>query len=274
MKLLSYGKAITIIFMLNILEVSVLLADSQKSLQNSNKEGVRIATRSDHSDHGFGDSKVRLTMVLRNSKGAETERRMLIETLEKPDDSIGDRSLIVFESPADVSNTALLSHTRILEPDDQWLFLPALKRTKRISSVNKSGPFMGSEFAFEDLTSEELNKFEYAYLRTEPCHDNVCDVVERTPRYEHSGYKRQIAWIDQSVYQLRKVEYYNQRNELVKVLGIEDYRQYQGKYWRAHKYSMVNMETEKSTDLIYDDYQFQIGLNKRDFEKPALRRFR
>jgi len=254
--------------------MSVARTDVQSTEQDASNKGFAIAARSDRSDMGFGDSKVRLEMILRSPAGSETSRRMFIQTLEISDENLGDRSLIVFKSPSDVSGAVLLSHAKILEPDDQWLFLPALKRTKRISSSNKSGPFVGSEFAFEDLTSEEVNKFAYKYLLSEPCGDEICDVVERIPRYEHSGYKKQIAWFDQAIYQLRKVEFYDYRDELIKVLTVGGYRQYLNKYWRAHKYSMVNIKTKKSTDLIYDDYEFKTGLSKRDFDKVALRRSR
>ena len=129
------------------------------------------------------------------------------------DENIGDRSLVVFDSPRDIKGTALLSHAQILDPDDQWLFLPALKRVKRISSTNKSGPFVGSEFAFEDFTATELNKYSYKWLRSEACGEMTCDVVERYPRYENSGYTKQIAWIDQSVYQVRQLDFYDRKHE-------------------------------------------------------------
>ena len=74
---------------------------------------------------------------------------------------------MVFRTPRDIEGTALLSHAQILEPDNQWLYLPALKRVKRISSANKSGPFVGSEFAFEDFTALELNKYDYVWLSEE-----------------------------------------------------------------------------------------------------------
>lgn len=274
MKQFGLQKGVVVALVIGVSVISVALAESQGTEQNANNKGFSVAARSDRSDMGFGDSKVRLVMILRNPAGTESRRKMFVQTLEMANENLGDRSLIIFDSPADVSGTALLSHARILEPDDQWLFLPALKRTKRISSVNRSGPFVGSEFAFEDLTSEELNKFTYKYLRSEPCGDKVCDVVERIPRYEHSGYKQQIAWFDQAIYQVRKVEFYDRRNELIKVLTVEDYRQYLNRYWRAHRYSMVNMKTKKSTDLIYDDYDFKTGLSKRDFDKFALSRSR
>ncbi len=241
---------------------------------DASKKGYEIAARSDHTDKGFNNSQVTLTMVLRNAQGQETSRSLNIATLETNDQELGDKSLIVFDSPADIDGTALLSHAKILDPDDQWLFLPSLKRIKRISSANKSGPFVGSEFAFEDFTALELNKYDYRYLREEPCADLQCDVLERYPRYENSGYTKQISWIDQTDYQVRKVEFYDRRGDLLKTLTFTDYRQYEQQYWRPHTMQMVNHKTKKSTDLVYSDYTFKTDLISRDFVKNALLRIR
>lgn len=237
------------------------------------KKGFEVEARADRSDRGFGDSEVELKMVLKNSAGQETTRTLEITTLEMPDENVGDKSLVVFKTPKDIDGTALLSHAKIIEPDDQWLFLPALKRVKRISSANKSGPFVGSEFAFEDFTALELNKYSYLWLREEACGELKCDVVERRPRYENSGYTRQVAWIDQKIYQIRKVEFYNRRDDLLKTLTINDFKQY-GKVWRAQKLSMVNHQTNKSTDMLYGDYRFGLGLSDNDFVKSRLSRVR
>ena len=235
--------------------------------------GFDIAARSDRSDAGFGDSEVELTMVLRNAAGQETQRSLKILTLEKPDETVGDKSLVVFDTPRDIEGTALLSHAQILEPDNQWLYLPALKRVKRISSANKSGPFVGSEFAFEDFTSLELNKFEYAYVGEESCDGFVCDVVERLPVYENSGYTRQVAYIDQTHFQVRKVEFFDRRGDLLKVLSFSDYRDYDG-IWRAHRLNMINVQTNKETDLVYGDFTFDVGLKDGDFVQGRLARLR
>ena len=178
---------------------SVFLAPAYAGAADT--KGYEIAARSDRSDAGFGDAVVELKMVLRNAAGKETTRELSLRTLERPDEQVGDKSLIVFSNPPDIGGTALLSYAKILEADDQWLYLPALKRVKRISSANKSGPFVGSEFAFEDFTSQELNKYAYKYLRSEACGEFHCDVVERFPRYKNSGYSKQIGWVDQADYQ-------------------------------------------------------------------------
>jgi outer membrane lipoprotein-sorting protein len=237
-------------------------------------KGFQIAARSDRSDVGFGDTVVDLKMVLRNATGKETIRELSLKTLEKSNEGVGDKSLIIFESPLDISGTALLSHAKILKADDQWLYMPGLKRVKRISSKNKSGPFVGSEFAFEDFTGQELNKYNYRFLRSESCGELNCDVIERYPLYENSGYAKQVGWIDQVDYQVRKIEFYNRRGDLLKTLKLNQYRQYGKKYWRPHQLEMVNHMTKKSTDLIYSEFKFDNGIDKRDFENNVLKRIR
>ena len=256
-----------------LLTFAVILAD-RADAATPDEKGFEIAARSDRTDVGFAESEVELKMVLRNAAGQEATRSLRISTLEKPDESVGDKSLVFFNTPRDIEGTALLSHAKILDPDDQWLYLPALKRVKRISSSNKSGPFVGSEFAFEDFTAIELNKFEYTFIGVEECDDLQCDVLERLPRYENSGYTKQIAWVDQTDFQIRKVEFYDRRGDLLKVLELKDYRFYDNGVWRAHMLSMSNVQTKKNTDLVYEDFKFGSGLTEDDFVKGRLSRLR
>ena len=237
------------------------------------QRGYDVAARTDRTDFGFTDSAVEATMVLRNAAGQETSRRLSFRKLEKVDESVGDKSLVIFRSPKDVEGTALLSHAQILDPDDQWLFLPALKRVKRISSANKSGPFVGSEFAFEDFTLTELNKFTYAYVGEDTYEGMTVDVVDRFPRYEKSGYTRQRVYVDRDIYQPRKLEFFDRRGEPLKTLILSDYREYDG-VWRAHTLAMTNEQSGKSTDLTYGDFALKKGLGVRDFSKGVLRRLR
>jgi hypothetical protein len=269
---MNYSKALNALATLSL--VVVLGAAPAVSQAGSDvQKGFDIAARSDRSDLGFGDSRASAKMVLRNAAGQESTRDLSFRTLEKESEEVGDKTLVIFDSPRDVRGTALLSHAQILEPDDQWLFLPALKRVKRISSANKSGPFVGSEFAFEDFTTTELGKFTYKFLREEEVADVNMDVVERIPQYKNSGYTKQITWIDQDVFQGRKLEFYDRKGDLLKTLMLKDYRKYGG-VWRAQTLSMVNHQNGKSTDLVYGDYEFKTGLAERDFVKGVLERTR
>ena len=119
--------------------------------QDAEQRGLEIAEEADARNTGWNDSVVDLTMTLRNKNGDESVREMRSRALEVEDD--GDKSMIIFDQPRDVRGTALLTYSHKTGDDDQWLYLPALKRVKRIASSNKSGPFMGSEFAAAKLSS-------------------------------------------------------------------------------------------------------------------------
>lgn len=238
---------------------------------SSSEQGYAVAKASDLSDAGFKDSRVKLQMVLRNSAGQEVSRNLILNTLEKESDDSGDKTLVVFSSPADVRNTALLNHPHIDNPDDQWLYLPAIKRVKRISTSNKSGPFVGSEFSFEDFTSQELNKYTYDYLRRDTLEGTTVDVIVRVPRDSSSGYSKQIVYVDISNSQPVKVEFFDRKQALLKTLALQGYRQTQG-IWRSYHQQMVNHQTGKSTDLIMSNYEFGVGFKPADFDSSALKR--
>jgi outer membrane lipoprotein-sorting protein len=236
------------------------------------QRGLEIATEAERRDSGFHDSTASMKMLLRNKQGQESTRDIRVRTLEQVDD--GDKSLTIFDQPADVKGTAFLSFTHKTGPDDQWLYLPALKRVKRISSRNKSGPFMGSEFAYEDISSQELEKYTYKYLRDEMFQGMDCFVIERDPVDEYSGYTRQVVWIDKAEYRPQQIVYYDRKNAKLKTLVFSDYRQYLDTYWRAHVMEMENHQTGKSTRLTWSDYRFQTGLTERDFNRNNLDRVR
>ncbi|HDZ78452.1 MAG TPA: outer membrane lipoprotein-sorting protein, partial [Gammaproteobacteria bacterium] len=236
------------------------------------EKGLNIAQKADELDTGWGDQKQSLVMILRNKHGQESRRQIRGRELEVTGD--GDKSIIIFDTPADIKGTAFLSFTHVNKPDDQWLYLPALRRVKRIASKNKSGPFMGSEFAFEDMSSQEVDKYTYKWLRDEKLDGKDVYVIERVPVDKYSGYTRQIVWGDKTIYQPLKVEFYDRKNSLLKTLTLTGYKQYLNKYWRADRMQMVNHQNGKSTLLIFSDYSFNNGYTDRDFDRNSLKRAR
>ena len=234
--------------------------------------GLQIARETDRRAQGFGNFTASQSMVLRNKQGKESRRALRVKVLEVEGD--GDKSLFVFDEPRDVEGTAFLIHAHKVEADDQWLYLPALKRVKRISSSNRSGSFMGSEFSYEDLGAQELEKYTYRYLRDEPCGALTCTVCERVPKDKKSGYSRQLIWQDKDELRIWKVEYYDRKNAHLKTLTTSNYEQYLGRYWQAGEMVMVNHLTGKSTDLSWTDYQFGADLDERDFTQTGLKRVR
>ena len=236
------------------------------------EKGLAIAKEADSRDSGFVDHTNDEVMILRNKQGQESRREIRSKPLEVDDD--GDKSLTIFDEPRDVKGTALLSFTHKVGPDDQWLYLPALKRVKRIASDNKSGPFMGSEFAYEDITSQEVDKYTYKFLRDDTLDGMDVFVFERYPKDEKSGYTRQIIWLDKEHYKERRIEYYDRKDSLLKTLVFKDYNLHKDKFWRAHDMYMENHQTGKSTRLLQTNYEFDVGLTDRDFDKNSLKRAR
>lgn len=239
---------------------------------SAEQKGLEIITEVDKRDTGFGDTKATLKMRLTNRVGEESIRSLKLNTLEVIGE--GDKSLTIFDNPRDIKGTAFLSFTHALVPDEQWLYLPALKRVKRISSSNKSGPFLGSEYAFEDLTSFEVAKYSYQYIKDEVVDAIDCFVIELTPKYKHSGYTRELAWIDKERYIVTKIEYYDRKDSLLKTQLFKNYKQYLNQYWRADEQIMTNHQNGKATVLLWEDYQFKVGLTDRNFDKNTLKRAR
>ncbi len=224
--------------------------------QTAEEKGLAIVQEADARDTGWIDSKANMQMILTNKQGQKSERSIKIVSQEVIGD--GDKSLSIFNSPKDIKGTAFLSYTHSLKPDDQWLYLPALKRVKRIASANKSGPFVGSEFAYEDLTSQEVEKYTYKWLKDEEIDGKNHFVVEAYPAYENSGYTRQVVWIDSQMYQAVKIDFNDRKNTLLKTLVSSDWSQYLSKYWRPGRMLMTNHQTEKAPNYCGRTTNFRL----------------
>ena len=236
-------------------------------------QGLAIFEEKDRRESGYRDLQVDLEMVLRDRRGSEARRELSISQLEMADD--GDRLLVVFDTPKPIRGTALLSYSHVEGPDDQWLYLPAQSRVKKIASRNKSGPFLSSEFAYEDLALQEVEKFDYRLLGREACGDAQCLRVERIPRDEFSGYSRQEVLLHEPTLRVERIDYYDRHGRPLKVLTNEGYRLHEDRYWKPQRMFMENLQTGKTTELLWREYQFANGLQAdRDFSTNSLMRAR
>jgi len=238
----------------------------------SANKGLEIAILSDKNNDGFIDSSSMMTMNLINKRGDVVTRKLRFKSLEVPTD--GDKSIAIFESPRDVKGVAILSYAHKVEADDQWLYLPALKRVKRIASKNKSGPFLGSEFSFEDFSFQEVEKYEYLYLEEEIYLNNPCYVIERKPLDPYSGYTKQLVWIDKENYLVQKIHHFDRKSFHLKTQLFKDYRKYEGFFWQPHEIEMINHQNGKKSILIFDDVKLKNGFTDRDFSQNSLKRSR
>ncbi len=239
---------------------------------SAEEAGLRIAVEARQREKGFGNFTATVTMTLRNKKGRESQRELRLKIIEVADS--GDRTLMVFDNPKDVRGTAFLVHAHKDQQDQQWLYLPALKRVKRINAANQSGSFLGSEFAYEDLATVEVEKFSHRYLGDETCGANTCYAVERIPVSKSSGYSRQVVWFDQEQLRAMQVDYFDRRDKHLKTMTLEDYELHLERFWRASRVTMKNHLTGKSTFMLWSGYDFGTDLKPSDFTKTALKQVR
>ncbi len=244
--------------------IPILVAANLFAISN-----LEVAQKGDAVMNGYEDSVSEMQMILINASGQKRVRDMKIKVLERDG---GDKSLMEFLSPSDVKGTKFLSYEHANKDDDQWLYLPALKRVKRIASRNKSGSFMGSEFSYEDLTAFNIDKYDYKGEAKEMVVEGkkMYQTV-RIPNSKNSGYTKQVALVDSQTFLTMKVDYYDRKKELLKSAMFSDYKQLSG-IWRIGTITMINHQNDKKTTLIWKNETIKNGLKERDFHKRVLKK--
>ncbi len=237
-------------------------------------KGQSIVDEAERRGEGYGDMSAELEMIIRNARGAEARRELEVRSLETED---GARSLTVVQAPKDVRGTALLTHTYDQKDDEQWVYFPAVKRVKRIAARGKSGPFMGSEFSYEDFSAQSSEKYNYRYLgedtvTMESGESIDCYQVERIPKPEaESSYSRHMSWVEKKNLWLVRVEFYDQNDDHLKTLQAGNFELYKDRYWRPRELVMTNVRTRGVSILRWSNLQFGQGMSERDFDIDSLK---
>ena len=245
------------IVILSLLSLSLL---AQTSLEVAQTSYAQVSN--------YKTSISKTTMILENAQGVKNIRKLEIKKLENQN---GDKSLLTFLYPTDLKGTKLLSFERIGKDDKQWLYLPAIKRVKRISSRNKSGSFMASEFSYEDISSQNYKNYLYKGEAKKVIRNNIeYFKIIRTPKDTHSGYTKQIVWIDTKNYLPYFGSYYDKHNRLLKKVTFSQYKKL-GNIYRVHKIVMYNVQNKKRSTLTWDEDKIGMKLSKKEFSKRALR---
>lgn len=229
--------------------------------------GQEIAKAMQERSEGYLGEIGTMTMILINAHGEKIERKMTGKVLEIKDE--GDWSLSEFLSPLDVKGTKMLTWSYKNENDKQWLYLPAIKRVKRISSSSRFSSFMGSEFSYEDLGGQEIEKYNFLWLRDEK---NMW-VLERTSK-EESGYSKQILFVEKESYSTKKIEYYDRKGELLKISEFLDFKDYKvGKkvFHKANKITMKNLQTRKESIFEWSERKVGVEISKSELTEKALK---
>ncbi|KDD66164.1 outer membrane lipoprotein-sorting protein [Pseudomonas sp. BT76 TE3572] len=245
--------------MLATLPNTVLAQDNAPS--ENVRRGREIATTVDQNDAGFADYVVDGKMTVHRPDGAQAKRDFEMNTLEVRD--AGDKRLVVFSQPRDLAGFVSLTFTNSGAPDDQWVYLPAVKRVKRLAARDKTGSFAGSEFSYEDIATWELSNYDYEFIKDEPCGEpqTTCHTIANLPKYEYSGYSKLVETIDPRFWQPVRIVYFDKSGRELKRLDFQGYTQFQNKYWRPSRIVMTNLLDKSVSEITWQDYRFKTGLN-------------
>lgn len=215
-----------------------------------------------------------MSMKLINSRGQERNRK--VEYYRKTDENDADKILMRFLEPADVKGVGLLTIERTDRDDDQWLYLPALKKVRRISSSDQTDNFMGTDFTYEDIRSEKLEKHQYNVIGSETIDGHDCYVIEAIPSTEdqkkESGYSRREIWMRKDIFLTVQTKFFDRKGEYFKTEVRKDIVEVAPNIYRPNFMEMKNLKTNHTTQLTFENRKINQGIDDRIFTERELKR--
>jgi outer membrane lipoprotein-sorting protein len=218
------------------------------------------------------------TMTIIDQKGRERIRRIASVT-KLFDNGETEKRLIRFLSPADVKGTGLLTFDYEKKDDDMWLFMPALRKTRRIVSSEKAKNFMGSEFSYADMTPPNLEDFTYTLQGEEVVERTLCWIIEMLPVdddiADENGFSRRIIYVAKEDFVIRRAIYYDLDGELHKELTVKEVKELdpENRKYRPMHMNMVNKQNGRKSILKIDEIQFNPEVKDEYFTTRYLERY-
>ena len=237
--------------------------------------GIEIMRKND-AQFDFKTETSKLTMELINRSG--NKRTRTVERFIMNDSKRNTSSLIRFLQPADVRGTGFLSIEQESDEEIRYLYLPALRRSRRISAGEESDSFMGSDLSYEDISSMNFDEYSYTVIGSEKINNVTCYVIEIIPSGEHrkkiTGYSKRVYYVSKDTFIVYRVDYYDKQGQLFKQLRNSDIKEVPGApgYYRAYVVTMENFKTKHTTVLLYDFFRINEELASDIFTVRNLER--
>ncbi len=249
--------------------IIVLTAFSVSSFAQDDISGLEIIKKVYNRPTG-NDQEGKLTMTLINSRGDQRVRE--IKQYIK-DFGTEEKKIMFFIAPADVRNTSFMnwSYDEEGRDDDQWIYLPALKRVKRISSDSKSDYFMGSDFTYDDLGDRHPSEDTHKLLREEDVDGQQCYVVESIPKEEDYMYSRTVTWVIKDKWIGLKKEFYDEDDDHLKTLSVKEFEKIKD-YWIITNSQMHNVQKGHTTDMKLENLKIDTGIRDTWFTERMMKR--
>ncbi len=228
-------------------------------IQNSTAENLtarQIIDKSDENSKVSGAESIS-TMTIIDSKGRKRVRKVA-QVTKLYDRGETEKKLVRFLSPPDVKGTGLLTYDYEKKDDDMWLFMPALRKTRRIVSSEKSKSFMGSEFSYSDMAPPVWDEFTFKKLGEETVRDEPCYKIEIVPNSEdiadENGFSKRVSFVSKNDFVARKSVYYDLDGELHKEMNINKVKKVDEKNnkYRPVDLVMVNKQNGRKSTLLVE----------------------
>lgn len=256
-----------------IIALSVIFTAISLVALSEQLTGRQIMDREEKQNKG-NDEYNKMSMKLINDRGQERNRK--VEYFRKTDKSDNDKILMRFLEPADVKGVGLLTVEYSERDDDQWLYLPALRKVRRITSSDQGDNFMGTDFTYEDIRSEKLDQHQYSVARSEVIEGHDCYVIEAVPSTEkqkkESSYSRREIWVRKDIFLTVQTKYYDKKGEYFKVEIRKDIAEVTPNIYRPNLMEMKNLKSGHTTRLGFDERKINKGLNDNIFSERELQK--
>jgi hypothetical protein len=259
---------------MKILKVNTLIVCLIMAAININAQtftGREIAQKV--KDRPDGDTRSsEMTMKLINKRGSMRERKVISYSMDVGNNKKDRKTLMFFQYPGDVKGTGFLTwdYDEIGKDDDKWLYLPAMKKTRRISgSSAKKDYFMGTDFTYDDMGKRNVDEDDHKLLREETVDGHKCWVLESTSKDSRDIYSKKISWIRQDCLIAMKVEYYDKLGKLHRELEMSDITKVDG-FWLAKKMHMTNVQTNHQTIILIENSKYNIPVDANVFTVAKL----
>ncbi|MEH0020168.1 MAG: outer membrane lipoprotein-sorting protein [Desulfobacter sp.] len=215
------------------------------------------------------DRKSRVEMVLINHRGKKRIRDMVSFVKDYGKDT---KKLMAFKKPLDVKGTAFLSweYDNPDKDDDKWLYMPALRKVRRISGESNNDAFMGSDFTYDDMGDRSVDEDNHTLLGEEMVDGHLCWKIQSIPVKKETAYDKRTLWVRQDAHKTIKAEYLDAQG-LIKTFSVEDMKPHQG-FWTIFKMKMENHRENHTTVMNMTNVAYDTGVSDRFFSVNTISR--